>query len=167
MFGFGTDVGMPDGLLLGLVLSPLDWLRLHGSVGSNSASLAYRGGLSILPVGWGPSFNAEVGHCELAPTTSLLRTFFSVSRWMQPYVQQLGYTYVNAHLGFDYPVGRMTLFVHGGYTYLMGTIHAPEPVLIEDKKTGTTMTVTLAKDGEVRAHTLSAKLGLIYLFGGI
>jgi hypothetical protein len=165
--GLGVDVGMPDGLLVGLVLLPSDWLRLQGAIGSNSASIAYRAGASFIPVGWGPSFTTEVGHCNLAATTSLLRSFFSVAQWMQPYVQQLGYTYVNAHLGFDYPVGDVTLFLHGGYTYLMGTIHAPEPVLVEDKKTGNTMTVTLAKDGDVRAYTLSAKLGLVYRFGGI
>jgi hypothetical protein len=164
--GVGSDVGMPDGLLLDLALAPTDWLRLHGALGTNSASLGYRGGVSFIPVGWGPSFNFEAGHCNIADTTSLLRTFFSVSSWMQPYVQQLGYTYLNAHLGFDYPIGGLTLFVHGGYTYLMGTIRAPQPVVITDAKTGNTMTVTISQDGDVRAHTLSAKLGFIYYFGG-
>jgi hypothetical protein len=154
---------MPDGLNLGLVLAPADWMRLGASLGTNSASLNYRGGLSILPVGWGPSFNLEVGHCNTAQTTSLIRTFFTVPTWVKQYVQELGYTYVNAHLGFDYRVGGLTLFIHGGATYLLGTIRAPE-VIIVDKSTSTS--VKINQDGTVTALTLSAKAGLIYMFGG-
>lgn len=154
---------MPDGLNLGLVLAPADWIRLGASLGTNSASLNYRGGLSIIPVGWGPSFSLEAGHCNTAPTTGVIRTFFTVPSWVKGYVQQLGYTYVNAHVGFDYRVGGLTLFIHGGATYLMGTIRAPE-VIVVDKSTSTS--VKIIQDGEVTAYTLSAKAGIIYMFGG-
>jgi hypothetical protein len=164
--GLGIDVGMPDGLNLGLLLAPADWIHLEASVGTNSAALNYRGGLSFIPVGWGPSFTFEVGHCNLAPMNGVLSTFFGVANWVKPYVQELGYTYFNAHLGFDYPVGDWALFVHGGYTYLVGTVRGPDPVVITDSQKTPTMTVTVAQDGEVRAHTLSAKLGILYLFGG-
>ncbi len=163
VLGLGIDLGVPDGVNLGLMLSPSDWLRLEASLGTNSASLGYRGGLSLVPVGWGPSFNFELGHCNLAAPTDTVRTFFSVPKWVEPYVQQLGYTYFNAHLGFDLVYGRATMFVHGGYTYLMGTVRAPAPVVV-DKSTNTS--VTIAEDGKVYAHTLSAKVGLIVMFGG-
>jgi hypothetical protein len=161
--GLGFDLGMPDGVNLGLVLSPADWLRLAGSFGTNTTSLAYRGGLSLLPVGWGPSFTFEAGHCNLAPTNSVIRTFFGVPAWVAPYVQELGYTYFNAHVGFDLVRGNVTLYLHGGYTFLMGTVRAPKSVVV-DSSTGTT--VTIAEDGKVYAQTLSAKLGLVFLFGG-
>jgi hypothetical protein len=163
-FGVSSDIGLPDGLNVGLVVAPTDWMRLGASIGTNSASLDYRGGLSLIPMGWGPSLSLEVGHCNIAATTSVIRTFFSVASWMQLYVQELGYTYVNAHLGFDYRFTGLTLFVHGGYTYLMGTIRAPNTVVVD---TSTNTTVTLAQDGNVHAHTLSAKIGLIYMFGGL
>ena len=162
--GVVSDVGMPDGLYLGLVVAPADWMRLVAAVGSNSASLDYRGGLSLVPMGWGPSFTAEVGHCNTAPTTSLLRTFFTVPSWMQPYVQQLGYTYVNAHVGFDYRLGGFTLFVHGGVTYLSGTLHSPASVVVDSK---TNTSIKIPEDGAVTAYTLSAKAGLLYMFGGL
>jgi hypothetical protein len=162
-FGLATDVGMPDGLNLGLVVSPADWMRLGASFGTNSASLNYRGGLSIIPVGWGPSFSMEVGHCDTAPTTGVIRTFFTVPSWVKPYVQQLGYTYVNAHVGFDYRVGGFTMFIHGGYTYLMGTVRSPDTIVVDSK---TSTSVKIAVDGDVTAYTLSAKAGLIYMFGG-
>jgi len=161
--GLALDLGAPDGINLGLVISPADWLRLGGSFGTNTASLAYRGGLSFVPVGWGPSFSFEAGHCNLAPTNSVIRTFFSVPAWVAPYVQELGYTYFNAHLGFDLVLGNVTLFLHGGYTFLIGTVRAPKSVVV-DTSTGTT--VTVAEDGKVYAQTLSAKLGLVFLFGG-
>ena len=164
IFGVSSDVGMPDGLNVGLVVAPADWLRLGASVGTNSASLDYRGGLSLIPMGWGPSFSAEVGHCNTAATTSIIRYFFSVPSWVQPYVQQLGYTYFNVHVGFDYRFKGLTLFIHGGYTYLMGTVHAPDLIVVDSK---TNTTVSIAQDGNVHAHTLSAKVGLIYMFGGL
>jgi hypothetical protein len=163
VLGVASDVGMPDGLNVGLVFAPVDWLRLGLSLGSNSASLDYRGGLSFVPMGWGPSFNFEVGHCNTAATTEVIRYFFSVPSWVEPYVQQFGYTYFNAHVGYDWTIGNVTLFAHGGYTYLRGTVHAPQPVVIDQSNT----TVTIARDGSVHAHTLSAKVGLIYMFGGL
>jgi hypothetical protein len=162
-FGLSSDIGLPDGLVLGLVLAPVDWMRLGAAMGTNSASFGYRGGLSLVPMGWGPSFSLEVGHCNTAPTTSAIRTFFTVPSWVRPYVQQLGYTYINAHVGVDYRIGGLTLFVHGGYTYLMGTVRSPQAVVV-DSKTNTTLKIV--QDGSVSAYTLSAKAGLIYMFGG-
>ncbi len=163
VFGVATDVGMPDGLNLGLVVAPADWVRLGASVGTNSASLDYRGGLSLIPMGWGPSFSLEVGHCNTAATTGVIRTFFTVPAWVQPYVQQLGYTYVNAHVGFDYRLGRVTLYVHGGYSYLAGTVRSPSPVVVDST---TNTTIKIVQDGKVSAYTLSAKVGIITMFGG-
>jgi hypothetical protein len=162
IWGLASDLGMPDGMNLGLVLSPYDWVRLGVSAGTNSASLNYRGGLSLIPMGWGPSFSLEAGHCNTADTTSLINTFFSVPKWVKPYFQQLGYTYFNAHVGFDYSIGNFTLFAHSGYTYLIGTVRAPNAVVVDT----TTNTSVLVDEGKVYAHTLSGKIGLIYLFGG-
>jgi hypothetical protein len=153
---------VPDGINLGLVLAPAAWLRFGAALGTNSAALGYRGGLSLVPMGWGPSLTFEAGHCNLAAPTDTVRAFFRVPTWVKPYVQELGYTYLNAHLGFDLALGRVVLFLHGGYTYLMGTVRAPKPVVID--KSGTT--VTIMQDGHVNAHTLSGKLGLIIMFGG-
>ncbi len=163
-FGLSLDVGLPDGLNAGLVVLPARWIRLGAALGTNSASLAYRGGVTLVPAGVGPSFTLEVGHCNMAPTNGLVRSVVGAPQWVSPYVQELGYTFVNAHLGFDVTLARrVVLFLHGGYSYLMGTVRASEPVVI-DQNTGTT--VTIAEDGRVYAGTLSAKLGLIVLFGG-
>jgi hypothetical protein len=166
--GLGTDIGLPDGLALGLVLSPAAWLRISAALGTTSISDPeliglYRGGLAVLPLGWGPSFSFEAGRRNVAPTTSAIRTFLSLPAWVNSYVQDLGYTYFNAHLGFDYVVQGFTLYLHGGATYLIGTVRAPKPVVV-DSKTNTSLSIP--QDGEFRALTLSAKAGIVYLFGG-
>lgn len=167
IFGLAMDLGMPDGLNLGPVLAPAPWIRFGASAGSNSAGFDYRGSLSFLPVGFGPSFTFELGHSTMADMNGLLGTFFSVSGWIKPYVQQLGYTYFNAHLGVEYPVGNVMLFLHGGYTYLAGTVRGQTPVVVSRNSDQTPNTTVLAQDGDVHAHTLSAKLGAVLMFGGI
>lgn len=167
VFGLGLDIGMPDGLNLGLVLAPTRWMRIQASAGTNSAAPNYRGGLSFVPVGWGPSFTFEVGRCTVAEMNGLLNSFFGISKWVKPYVQEFGYTYANAHLGFDHYFGNWVLFLHGGYTYLRGTVRGTDPVVVGRNSDQTpNMTVSVAEDAEVRAHTLSAKLGLLYMFAG-
>jgi hypothetical protein len=162
-WGLSLDAGLPDGLNAGLVLSPAPWLRLGASLGTNTASLEYRGGFTLVPLGWGPSFSFEAGHCNLAPTNSVVRTVFSAPAWVSPYVQELGYTYFNAHLGVDLVWGRAIVFLHGGYSYLTGTVRAPNAVIVD---AGTNTTARIAEDGSVHAGTLSAKLGMIVMFGG-
>jgi hypothetical protein len=163
VLGLGLDVGAPDGVNLALVVAPLAWLRLSAAFGTNTTGLGYRGGVSLVPVGFGPSFTFEAGHCNWAETNSLIRTMFSAPGWAAPYVQKLGYTYVNAHVGYDYVRGNFTVFLHGGYTYLVGKVGGSRPVVV-DSKTGTTATV--GENGQFSAHTLSAKLGIVYMFGG-
>jgi hypothetical protein len=137
-------------------------------LGTNTAALNYRGGLTFAPVGWGPSITLELGHCNLAEMNGVLRTFFSVANWVKPYMQQFGYTYFNAHLGFDVPAGNFLLFLHAGYTYLAGTVRGSDPVVVgRNSDTTPNLTVTVAQDGYVHAHTLSAKLGVLYMFGGL
>jgi hypothetical protein len=162
------DLGMPDGLNLGLVLSPARWLRVSGAMGTNSAALDYRGGLSLLPGKWGPSLTFELGHCNVADMNSVLSAFFGVAKWVKPYVQQFGYTYFNAHLGFELPAGNFVMFAHAGYTYLAGTVRGPNPVVVTRNPDATpNLTVTVAQEGDVHAHTLSAKLGVLVMFGGL
>jgi hypothetical protein len=161
--GLGLDGGVPDGINLGLVIAPAEWVRFEAAFGTNTAGLGYRGSATFVPVGWGPSFSFEAGHCNQAATNSVVRKFFNAPKWAAPYVQELGYTYLNAHLGFDLVIGNFALFLHGGYTYLMGRVSGSQPIVVDSS---TKTTATIAEDGKVNAHTLSAKLGLLYMFGG-
>src|SRR5262245_33304652 len=73
--GLMADVGLPDGVTGSLLVRPASWLRLHAGGGSNSASAGVRGGLSLVPLGSGPSLNVELGHYLDGEANGVVRTF--------------------------------------------------------------------------------------------
>ncbi len=172
LLGVTTDVGLPDGANLGLVLRPTSWIRLNAAGGTNSASLGFRGGVTAIPQWFwqiGPSFTLEAGYCRVGNVNGLLRSFFQVPSWMKDYAQQAGYTYYNAHLGLEFGRRNITGFIHAGGSYIDGTVRAPNPVLITSVGTSSTDVPHLifGQDAKVQAYTLSAKVGLIVYFGGL
>ena len=173
LLGFATDVGLPDGANLSLVLRPTDWVRLHGAVGTNSASLGFRGGVTAIPHWFwqiGPSITLEAGYCRIGNVNSVLRTFFQVPAWMKDYAQEAGYMYYNAHLGIEFGRGNVTGFIHAGGSYVDGTVRTPNSVTIP-APAGTSVStdptqLILGQDAKVRVYTMSAKAGIIVYFGG-
>ena len=169
IFGLMADVGVPDGLIGSLTIRPWSWVRLAGGGGSNGISRGWRGGLTLLPFGAGPTASVEYGRYQDGDANPLAKKFIGSSFDGNPLLERVGYEYFNAHVGYDWTVGSVTMFVHGGYTYLAGTVHAPQPVVVVDNTSSppTTTNITFAQDGSVHAHTMSAKVGLIYMFGGL
>lgn len=172
LIGVMTDLGVPDGANLGLVVRPAAWLHLHAAGGTNSVSLGFRGGATAIPHWFwhfGPSLTVEAGYCRVGNVNQVLRTFFQVPAWMKDYVQQAGYAYYNAHLGIEFGRGNVTGFIHAGGSYVDGTVRTPNAVSVA---TGTNSPaanppqVILGQDATVRVYTPSAKVGLIVYFGG-
>ena len=163
LFAIGTDVGVPDGLHLALAVEPLSWMRLSVAGGSNTASYGGRLGLTLIPMGYGPSLSVEGGTYSVSEPSSLVRSFFKVPKWVEPYVQQIGYRYLNAQLGYDLRLGNFVVYLHGGYSYIRGIVRSPEAVVL-DSTTG--YTVRMRDDGVVRAYTWSLKAAVLYMFGG-
>ena len=178
LFGVTTDLGLPDGANLGLVVRPASWIRLHAAGGTNSANVGFRGGLTAIPHWFGhigPSITLEAGFCRMGDVNSVLRTFFQVPAWMKDYAQQAGYAYYNAHVGLEFGRGRITGFIHVGGSYVDGTVRTPNPVCVQTSNTpcsgGTASPnqthLVLGEDAKVRVYTISAKAGLIVYFGGL
>jgi hypothetical protein len=173
LFGLATDLGLPDGANLGLVVRPASWIRLHGAGGTNSANVGFRGGVTAIPF-WlwhfGPSLTIEAGFCRMGAVNSVVRTFFQVPSWMKDYAQQAGYSYYNAHLGLEFGRRNVTGFIHIGGSYVNATVHAPKPVSIPPANPNSTdepAQLVLRQDATVRAYTISAKVGFIVFFGGL
>jgi hypothetical protein len=172
LLGVTTDVGLPDGANLGLVLRPSSWIRVNASGGTNSASLGFRGGLTAIPYWFwhvGPSVTLEAGYFRVGNVNGILRSFFQVPAWMRDYAQQAGYTYYNAHLGIEFGRSNITGFIHAGASYIDGSVRTPNSVTIAPAP-GTTSTdpaqFILGQDAKVTVLTFSAKAGLIVYFGG-
>jgi hypothetical protein len=169
-----TDLGLPDGANLALVFRPGSWGRIHAAGGTNTASLGFRGGITLIPI-WlwfvAPSLNFEGGFCRIGDMNSVLRAIFQVPSWLQNYAQQLGYSYYNAHVGLEFGRGRVTGFLHAGASYLHGTVRTPSPVRIAPV-TGSPYVASagdaqfyLRQDATFQAYTISFKAGIIVFLG--
>lgn len=161
--GLGADVGLPDGLMASLVVRPTPILRAHLGAGANSASPGFRGGVSVLPFGIGPSLTLEGGHYLAGNASGIARTLFGGLGQFASYVGKIGYTFVNTHAGLDFGGESFTFFIHGGVTYLRATlsdVHVPMETSTRADAPATTL--TFREDPVLRMWTPSAKIGLIF-----
>lgn len=162
VLGVSGDVGTPDGLIAALVLRPAAPLRLHVGGGTNSATGGFRGGLSILPFGAGPSLSLEGGHYSAADTNGLVRGFVGAFGKAATLFNRMSYTYFNAHLGLDFGSRYVTFYLHGGVSYVLAHLYNVNQALddmIKDPEARTR--VTLDADPTIRALIPSIKAGLI------
>jgi hypothetical protein len=167
VLGLLADAGVPDGANGALALRPARWMRLHLGGGHNTVSSGIRGGVTVLPLGAGPSFSLEVGHYRDGDANSLVRGFVGANHWLTPLFERLGYTYVNTQLGLELGRGSFQFFVHGGVSYLRAVIHNADSALQGRNSTGSTATsVRITQDPVVRAWAPSVKLGVVVFFGG-
>lgn len=169
VLGLMADAGVPDGANAALVLSPTEWLRFHMGGGTNTVSAGYRGGLTLVPFGVGPSFSMELGHYRDGDANGLVRRFAGTNHWLTPLFERIGYTYVNWQLGLELGHGPVQFFVHGGLSYVHAVIHNANAAL--QKGTAGEMidastTVTVTQDPVVRVLAPSLKLGMVVYLGG-
>jgi hypothetical protein len=159
--GLMVDAGLPDGVMGALAVRPAEFARLHLGAGGNSASPGVRGGLTIIPVGEGPSFSVDVGHYLAGDTNALVGALFAGLGDFGSYVRRFSYTFANAHAGLELGGRNFTFFVHGGFTYLRATLHDVEAEPERDPARPGRTTLTFNKDPILRMLAPSAKLGLV------
>lgn len=158
--GLMADAGLPDGLMASLAVRPVQYLRLHAGAGTNSASPGFRLGMSLLPLGVGPSLNLEIGHYLDGDANGLVRQAVAGLGRFSSYVKRLNYTFANAHAGLDVGKQDFTFFVHGGFTYLharLRDVMAPPDMVTSTGRTS----ITFREDPIVKMFTPSVKVGLI------
>ncbi len=158
--GLMLDAGIPDGAIGSLVVRPWQWLRVYGGGGSNSVSKGWRGGLSLIPFGAGPSVAVEYGHYNDGDANGVVRRLVGGQFGGSPLLSQVGYDYANAHAGLDFGGKNVIFFVHGGVSMVWGQIHNANSAL--QSSTGSTTVVQLGEDPKVKAVGSSLKVGLIF-----
>ena len=158
--GLMADAGLPDGFMGSLTIRPIEYLRLHAGAGTNSSSPGFRVGLSVLPLGMGPSVNLEVGHYLDGDANGLVRKAVAGLGRFSNYVNRLSYTFANAHAGLDIGKQDFTFFIHGGFTYLHARLRDVMPPPDTVSSTGRT-SITFREDPIVKMFTPSLKVGLI------
>jgi hypothetical protein len=166
--GLMADAGVPDGMQGSIVLRPWRWLRTSLGGGYNMISKGVRGGVSILPFGRGPSATLEAGRFFDGDANATARKFFSGYNDANPFaptLERVGYDYANAHLGLDFGYKRVTFYIHGGMSYVRGTIHNANQVANKNPSINGVdhngLEISFKQDPTFKVIAPSAKLGLI------
>jgi len=163
--GVMADAGLPDGMQGSLVLRPVRWFRTSLGGGYNMISKGVRAGATLIPWGRGPSGTLEVGRYFDGDANAAARSFLGAGFQGAPVLERIGYDYVNAHLGLDFGYKRVTFYIHGGMSYIRGTIHNAEQQFSSDPQINGTNAngtqISFKQDPTVKVIGPSAKLGLI------
>jgi hypothetical protein len=160
MVGLMADAGLPDGFMGSLTVRPIPYLRLHAGAGANTSSPGVRGGLTLLPLGTGPSLSVEIGHYLDGEANGLVRRSVAGLGRFASYVHRLNYTFANAHAGIDIGERGFTFFIHGGFTYLrarLRDVQAPPDTVTSTGRTS----IAFREDPIIKMFTPSLKVGLI------
>ncbi len=155
--GLMLDAGIPDGAIGSLVVRPWKWVRAYAGGGSNSVSAGWRGGLSLLPFGAGPSISVEYGHYADGDANGLVRHLVSGEFNGSPLLNRIGYDYANAQLGLDFGGRRVIFYIHGGISKVWAEIHNLNQAVNNNGST----TVEVTSDPKVTVVGSSLKIGLI------
>jgi len=133
-------------------------------------SKGVRVGLSLLPFGRGPSGTLEAGRYFAGDASAAVAQVSGANvqgSVFSPLLQRVGYDYVNAHLGLDFGYKRATFYIHGGMSYVRGTIPKSsigdvfnnQPSINGETASGTQISVK--SDATITYIGPSAKIGLI------
>ena len=160
VLGAMADAGVPDGAMGSLVLRPWQWLRVYGGGGSNSVSRGYRGGLSLVPFGAGPSVSVEYGHYNDGDANGLVRRLMGGQFTGSPLLDRVGYEFANAQGGLDFGGKRVIFFVHGGVSMVWAQLHNVNNAFQSSGASSNTV-VQVGQDPKVKAFGSSLKVGLI------
>ena len=166
VLGLMADAGVPDGATGSLVLRPAEWLRVHAGGGTNSVSAGYRGGLTLMPFGAGPSVSFEAGHYRDGDANGLVRGFVGANHKVASLFSRFNYTYYNAQLGLELGRGPVQFFIHGGISYMRATLTGAAATLTKmQSASADPTTVVLGADPLVKVWAPSVKLGLVVYLG--
>lgn len=156
--GMQFDLGVPDGIALGIVASPCQyWVKVTGAATSNGVGLGWRLGLILDPIdfGIGPSFTAEYGSYGMFNVSSLAGTD----------LPDVSYSYINLHGGIEFGDPKsFRFYLKAGPSWLFLETDGLMGVVLEKSENDYT---DLSKLSELDATLFvipTAKLGFTLMF---
>lgn len=162
ILGATLDMGLPDGLMLGVAVRPLSWLRLQASGGTNAISPGVRTGVSLrLPQRVSPSLSIDVGKYFEGNANGVLRTVGGSGYRDSSTASKIGYEFVNLRGGIEFGNVSATFFVHGGVSYVRSRLHHTNDLVSGAIGTESATSISVADDTPVRAWVPSVKFGLL------
>lgn len=130
--GVSLDAALPDGAGVNVMVRPWRWVELHGGVTHNAISPGFRGGLTLLPADrwFVPTLTLELGTHPPGDANGVLRTITGNDSLNISALENFGYDYQNALLGFTFGSrDRYTIFLRGGVTRVVGRTGSDEIVI--------------------------------------
>ena len=147
-----------------LAYRPWPWLRAHAGGGTNSISPGVRAGLTVVPLGLGPSLSIDGGWYFEGNANGAARQLLGRDYQDNAVAERFGYQFLNLHLGLDSAGKYINFFVHGGVSYLRAELHNVESMLggqPTGANGGTQVSFNVPHDPILTALIPSVKLGLI------
>lgn len=158
------DVGFPDGVMAGVAYQPAAWVREAIAGGTNGIGPGLRGGVTLIPLGVGPSLSIQAGRYGEGDANPVASRLLGVDD-DSPVLRRIGYTFVAGRLGADLKYGRFTVSASGGVAYLRGTLHRVEEVLASEvPDDDAPVTLALGEDPRFSAWVPSLSVGLLVYF---
>jgi hypothetical protein len=114
--GLMFDAGIPDGLHSALVWRPSPRWKTHAGLGFNVFAPGFRAGVSVsaFPFWITPALSLEAGRYFKGNANALAQMLTGDPEYDEPYLREVGYDYVSAHVGLELGYSTMTFYVHGG-----------------------------------------------------
>lgn len=163
LLGVGLDVGAPDGAGVAAYVRLFRFLEVHGGVAHNGVSAGLRGGVTFLPVDrwFVPTLTLEVGDHPGGDANPVARFFTGNDGLNVPQLQDVGYGYQSALLGFEFGSREhYAIFLRGGVTRVSGHARTAQVV---GTPTATASNVTTG-NVDVDLTLPAAKLGFALYF---
>lgn len=159
VWGANMDIGLPDGVMAGLVARPWPYGRAHVSAGTNGVSMGLRGGLVLrMPNLVSPALSVEAGHYFDGNANRLANMFGGHD---SPLAKSVGYQFVNFHVGLEIGSRRSSFFIHGGMSYVHSVLHHANDAMATNGPTDANTFVSVQSDPQVVLWLPSVKLGFI------
>ena len=159
VLGISLDAGVPDGASATVLYRPWRYVRFGGGLLYNYVGFGALGSVSVLPYfPVAPSLTLEVGHFFKANATARVSQFATVEDNLKPLLHNVGYTFVNAHLGLEFGHPNwFVFFVRGG----LSRVWLSSGDAVVTNSDGVRMSFT---DPNARLGIPTAKAGFMFFF---
>jgi hypothetical protein len=160
--GVSVDVGVPDGMNGSLIVRPLNFLQLHGGLGTNLISPGIRIGAALhLPTVVSPALAVDAGHYFTGDANAAMQ-LVGLDNPDEPLLREVGYDYANLHVGLHVGRQRVSFFLHAGWSVVRGKLRNTNEEIMATLDDG--LTLEVKRDPVVTIITPSARLGLAFFF---
>lgn len=159
ILGLMLDGGAPGGAGLSLIYRPWKYVRFGGGMLYNYFGFGVGGSVTVAPYYWiAPALTLEAGKYFQSDYAAKIS---GISSGAQPFMKQVGYTYINAMVGLEMGApNRFVFFVRGGLSKTSMDMHIDNSGFTPS--TTDVYVKSMRDPSQATLGTPAAKLGFIF-----